>query len=118
MGVGTGDQVEEFLRARLAAADHANALASQVLGPARVVADMEIPASEMSADVSWDARLYPNADRDIVGCDHHRARRDPESVPVFDGENLLAEYDILVLTAGPVHVIAKFLTRHRFKLRV
>src|SRR5260370_30418368 len=78
---------------------------------------MEIPASEMSADVSWDARLYPNADRDIVGCDHHRARRDPESVRVFDGENLLAEYDILVLTAGPVQVNSKFLPQPPFKLR-
>src|ERR1022692_3216947 len=118
MAAAARSEIEESLRTGLASTDDADPHAAQTTGLAQEFADMKLLVAQMGLRLRRYLRLDSHADHDVVGGHCRRAGLDVEHVGVLDRAHLVAENDVLVLPAGPLHVVAKLLPRDRVELGV
>lgn len=79
---------------------------------------MELTLAEVRDGRGGHPGLGPDSDHDVVGRHRHPGELHTEDTRIFYRYHFLAERDVLVLAAGPFHVVPEFLPGHGVELRV
>src|SRR5260370_12256456 len=96
-----GQEFEERLRARLAAADHADTQAAEAVRLTEELAHVELPVTGAGARLGRALGLDSHADHDVVRGHRLRPGVDLQLVGVLDRQAPLAENYLLLLPPRP-----------------
>src|SRR5260370_38932943 len=106
-----GQEFEERLRARLAAADHADTQAAEAVRLTEELAHVELPVTRAGARLGRDMGLDSHADDDVVRGHRFPAAAGAAPAAVLARQDRRAAADALVLPARPVRRAAASLAR-------